>query len=215
MKDTFTIEELNEIYSSKGYRRRLGFGVKPAILVIDFIRGFTGGETPLSCDLAAELQQTLKILTAARKSQIPVIFTSVAYQPDLKDAGLWVKKLPLESLVKGSGAEEIDPVLQRQPDEVIVSKKYASGFFGTDLVSLLNAQGVDTIIITGCSTSGCVRATAVDGISYGFRVIVVEDAVGDRAELTHKVTLADIDAKYGDVVSTHQVLEYFASRDKA
>jgi nicotinamidase-related amidase len=211
MKDTFTIEELNEIYSSKGYRRRLGFGAKPAILVIDFIRGFTGGETPLSCDLTAELQQTLKILTSARKSQIPVIFTSISYRPDLADAGLWWKKLPLESLIEGTGADEIDPILQRQPDEVIVSKKYASGFFGTDLVSLLNAQGVDTIIVTGCSTSGCVRATAVDGISYGLRVMVVEDAVGDRAELTHKVTLADIEAKYGDVVSTDEVLEYLAS----
>jgi len=212
MKKTFTIEDLDEVYASKGYRRRLGFGKTPAILVIDFIRGFTGGETALSCDLTSELQQTLRILTAARERRIPVIFTSIAYRPDLADAGLWAKKLPLESLIEGTGAEEIDPVLQRQPDEVIISKKYASGFFGTDLVSLLNAQGVDTVILTGCSTSGCVRATAVDGISYGLRVIVAEDAVGDRAELTHKVTLADIEAKYGDVVPTDEVLEYLASR---
>ena len=212
MKDTFSIEEMNEMYSSKGYRRRLGFGEKPAILVIDYIRGFTGGETPLSCDLASELRQTLKILTAARDKKIPVVFTSISYRPDMADAGLWAKKLPLESLIEGTGADEIDPVLQRQPDEVIVSKKYASGFFGTELLSLLNAMGVDTIILTGCSTSGCVRATAVDGISYGLRVIVAEDAVGDRAELTHRVTLADIEAKYGDVVPTDEVLEYLASR---
>ena len=143
---------------------------------------------------------------------MPVFFTYVAYQSDLSDAGVWSKKIPLESLVVGSDAVEIDPILQRRPDETLISKKYASGFFGTDLVSRLNALRVDTIILTGCSTSGCVRATAVDGVSYGFRIIVVEDAVGDRSELTHLVNLADIDAKYGDVVSTVEVMEYLQSR---
>ena len=107
---------------------------------------------------------------------------------------------------------EIDGALERQHGEIVITKKYPSAFFGTDLCSRLNAQRIDTVIITGCTTSGCVRATVVDGISYEFRVIVAEETVGDRSALSHEVSLADIDAKYADVVSVEEVLEYLRSR---
>jgi maleamate amidohydrolase len=205
------VEELGQVYSGKGFGRRIGFGSKPAVLVIDFMKVFTDEKTPLGSNYAAQLKQTKRILDAARKAGVPVIFTQVAYEPDLRDAGVWAKKAPSEMLKAGTDWVEIDPVLERRSDESIITKKYPSAFFGTDLVSRLNSARIDTIIITGCTTSGCVRATAVDGVSYGFRVIVVREAVGDRAELTHQVNLADIDAKYGDVVSVDAVLKYLGS----
>ena len=129
-----------------------------------------------------------------------------------KDAErLWLKNQPegvVDFLASGTKWVDVDPRLERGQNELLITKKYASAFFGTDLFSLLHAEKVDTIIITGCTTSGCVRATAVDGVSYEFRVIVVRDAVGDRSALSHQVSLADLDAKYGDVVSSDSVLSY-------
>jgi len=204
--------ELRQFYSSKGFGRRIGFGDRPALLVIDFFKTFTDEKSPLGSNLEAQLRETHKIATAARKAQIPVLFTIGAYEP--KDASrLWLRKQPAATEFFAPGTEwvDVDPMLERRPDEVVITKKYASAFFGTDLLSRLNADRVDTIILTGCVTSGCVRATAVDGISYEFRVMVVEEAVGDRSELSHQVSLADMDAKYADVVSVDSVLEYLAS----
>lgn len=205
------VEELSKVYSSRRFGQKIGFGSKPALLVIDFIRAFTDEKTPLGANFDYQLQQTNRILTEARRVGIPIIFTTVAYEPDFKDAGVWGRKMPIELLIAGTTWVEIDPILERRREEPIITKKYASAFFGTDLVSRLNTDRVDTIILTGCTTSGCIRATAVDGVSYGFRVIVVNQAVGDRAELTHQVSLADIDAKYGDVVFIDSVLEYLSS----
>ena len=202
------MDELSRAYSNKGFGQKIGFGNSPALLVIDFIRAFTNEETPLGGNFHYQLQQTKRILTEARRVCVPIIFTTVAYEPDLKDAGLWAKKMPLEKLIAGTAWVEVDPILERRPEEPIITKKYASAFFGTDLISRLNIGRVDTAIVTGCTTSGCIRATVVDGVSYGLRMMVVEQAVGDRAELTHQVSLADMDAKYGDVVSVDSVLHY-------
>lgn len=205
--------ELRQFYSSKGFGRRIGFGDSPALLVIDFFKTFTDEKSPLGSNLEAQLRETHKIATAARKARIPVIFTVGAYEP--RDASrLFLRKHVsglTEFFAPGTEWVEVDPMLERRPDEVVIVKKYPSAFFGTDLLSRLNADRVDTIILTGCVTSGCVRATAVDGISYEFRVMVVEEAVGDRSELSHQVSLADMDAKYADVVSVDSVLEYLAS----
>ncbi len=212
MKETYSLQEIRQLYSGRGFGRRVGFGKMPAVLVIDFQNAFTDERTPIGSDLRNPLQQTVKILRAARKVKIPIIFTAGAYEPSLGDAGVWAKKVPLELAIMGTDAVEIDTILEKRHDEPLIVKKYPSAFFGTDLVSRLNAQRVDTIILTGCTTSGCVRATAVDGVSYGFRVIVAEEAVGDRAKLIHLVSLADIDAKYGDVVSVSRVLEYLTGK---
>ena len=210
------VTEVRRLYASKGFGKRTGFGEKPAVLVIDFQRTFTDASSPWGADLQPQLRETARVLAAARKAQVPIFFTNVSYEPDSQDgARLWQMRQPeglAQFFAPGTEWVEIDGALKRQRGEVVITKKYPSAFFGTDLCSRLNAQRIDTVIITGCTTSGCVRATVVDGISYEFRVIVAEETVGDRSALSHEVSLADIDAKYADVVSVEEVLEYLRSR---
>jgi maleamate amidohydrolase len=201
--------EVFDFYVRKGFASQVGFGRRPAVLVIDLIRGFTDEQCPLASDLTSQLDATRELLAAARSRDVPVLFTTVAYDPELQEAGLWVRKIPSNSyLVEGSPWVELDERLERRPGESLVVKKYASSFFGTDLVARLVSRGVDTVLLAGCTTSGCVRATAVDACSLGFHTIVVQDAVGDRAELPQFASLFDIDAKYGDVVDLQEALEY-------
>ncbi len=204
-------KETKKFYSQRGFSGRVGFGGRPAVLVVDYIVGFTDAASPLAGDLESPLAETLRILTEARSRRIPIIFTTVEYDPSLKDAGLFLKKAAgLKWLVAGSRWVELDPRLGQQAGEVLIKKKYASAFFGTDLASQLATQRIDTLIITGCTTSGCIRATAVDALQYGLHGIVPREAVGDRAQLPHEANLFDIDAKYGDVVSVEEVLTYLA-----
>ena len=209
------VSNLRQFYSEKGFSRRIGFGETPAVLVIDLMKTATDERSPWGSNMQPQLKQTLRILTVARKARIPVIFFVVSYVANSPDATrMWFRKQPVgftEFFAAGTEWVDLDTILERRSDEVIITKKYASGFFGTNLVSLLNAQGIDTIIIVGCSTSGCVRATAVDGASYEFRVIIAEEAVGDRSELSHQVSLADTDSRYGDVVSVDSVIEYLTT----
>jgi nicotinamidase-related amidase len=143
-----------------------------------------------------------------------VYFTTTVYESDLLDAGLFLRKVPsLATLVRGSRWTEIDPRLKRQPSEPVIEKRYASAFFGTHLASTLTASGIDTLIIAGCTTSGCVRATVVDALQHGFRAIVPRECVGDRAPGQHEANLVDIDGKYGDVVDAPAVLSYLESLD--
>lgn len=196
-------------FQAKGFGSRVGFGQRPALLAVDFITGFTDLRSPLAGDLDAQLAATNTLLEPARAAGIPVIFSTVAYDAELQEAGVWVRKIPSNKwLVEGSEWVEVDARLAQRPNETTLVKKYASCFFGTDLAARLVSRQVDTLIITGCTTSGCVRATAVDACSYGFRTIVVEEAVGDRAALPHAASLFDIDAKYGDVVGLEEALGY-------
>jgi maleamate amidohydrolase len=138
-----------------------------------------------------------------------VLFSTVAYDAGLQDAGVWIRKIPSNHLlVEGSEWVEVDERLGRRDSEGVLVKKYASCFFGTDLASRLMSRRIDTLLVTGCTTSGCVRATVVDACSYGFHTIVVEEAVGDRAELPHHASLFDMDAKYGDVVTLDDATAY-------
>jgi maleamate amidohydrolase len=134
---------------------------------------------------------------------------TVAYDPALQEAGIWIRKIPSNSwLVEGSEWVAVDERLGRRPHEMLLVKKYASCFFGTDLAARLVSRHIDTLVLTGCTTSGCVRATAVEACSLGLHTIVVQEAVGDRAELPHIANLFDIDAKYGDVVAQDDALRY-------
>ena len=203
---------LRKEFQDKGFGRRVGFGQRPALLAVDFITGFTDLRSPLAGDLDTQLAATNALLEPARAAGIPVIFSTVAYDAELQEAGIWVRKIPANSwLVEGSEWVEVDARLNQRSNETTLVKKYASCFFGTDLAARLISRRVDTLIITGCTTSGCVRATAVDACSYGFHTIVVEEAVGDRAALPHAASLFDIDAKYGDVVSLQETLSYLAA----
>jgi maleamate amidohydrolase len=209
-------DRLRKEFQDKGFGRRVGFGQRPALLAVDFITGFTDLRSPLAGDLDTQLAATNALLEPARAAGIPVIFSTVAYDAELQEAGIWVRKIPANSwLVEGSEWVEVDRRLNQRPNETTLVKKYASCFFGTDLAARLISRRVDTLIITGCTTSGCVRATAVDACSYGFHTIVVEEAVGDRAALPHAASLFDIDAKYGDVVGLAETLSYLGGLPSA
>ena len=187
---------------------RLGFGRSPAIIVVDFIRAYTTPGAPLYAPAVVEaVKATAPLLVAGRRKGIPVIYTRVLYHPSGCDGGLFVRKVPvLRGMVEGEPLADIVPELPPGTDDVILIKQYASAFFGTSLATMLTAQGVDTLIITGCSTSGCVRATAVDAMQNGFRPIVPRECVGDRHEAPHEANLFDINAKYGDVVPLADVM---------
>ena len=196
-------------YERKGFSARSGYGTRPALLVVDFIKGFTDSGTGLGGDYGSELAVTAKLLEEFRSRALPIYFTTVAYEPHLRDAGQFVAKVPaLSILVKGSDWVRVDDRIRPRPSEQVVLKKYASAFFDTRLDMELRGLGVDTVVIVGCTTSGCVRASAIDSMQHGLQTVVVRDAVGDRARTPHEVNLFDIDAKYGDVVSSGEVLEY-------
>jgi nicotinamidase-related amidase len=209
MKIPEQYRETFDFYVRKGFAARVGFGARPAVLVIDMIRGFTDLRSPLASNLDSQIDAIRSMLCAARERDIPIIFSTVAYDADLQEAGIWIRKIPSNSwLVEGSEWVQLDERLERQPREMLLVKKYASCFFGTDLAARLVSRQIDTLVIAGCTTSGCVRASAVDACSLGLHTIVVQDAVGDRAELPHIANLFDIDAKYGDVVEIGEAMEY-------
>jgi maleamate amidohydrolase len=197
----------------RGLTRELGFGERPAVLAVDLIKAFTDPSLPFGSDLDAVVEQARRVLDQARSAGVPVLFTTVAYDaPDLEDAGVWAIKVPASATLRaGSPEVEQDGRLGRSGGESIIVKKYASSFFGTDLVSRLNTQRVDTLVLVGCTTSGCIRATAVDAIQNGFRPIVVREAVGDRDPAAHEQSLRDLQAKYADVVSVDSALARLAS----
>ena len=205
-------QQTREDYQRKGFGVRAGFGTTPVLLLVDFINGFTDPTTPLGGDLTGQIAATKRLLTECRAQGLAVVYTTIAYEPDLRDAGMWIKKIPsLEILTKGSPMVEIDERLRPLRGERVVEKKFASAFFGTDLDAYLRGLGINTVVMTGCTTSGCIRASAVDSIQYGYYTVVVGDAVGDRAKGPHDANLFDIEAKYGDVIPSHEVLTYLRS----
>ena len=204
-------EDKRSIYKRSGLGHRIGYGKHPALLVIDMQIGFTAPEkSPLAGNLDSHIAAINQLLPAARKAGAPVVFTVVGYDPQVPgDGGLWPEKAPtLLELKLGSDLVKVDPRLRRLPDELVLVKKYASAFHGTPLAPTLVSRGVDTVLVTGCTTSGCVRATVMDALAHGFRPIVPEEAVGDRAQEPHDANLFDIDSKYGDVVALVEALAY-------
>ncbi len=185
------------------------------MVVIDFSVGFTHSEYPMAADFSSEVETTARLLEEARQQAIPAFFTTVAYEPSLADAGVWPQKIPgLSGLVLGTRQVEIDPRLGRTEREPVIVKKGASAFFGTNLAALLCAASVDTLIVCGATTSGCVRASVVDAVQFGFPTLVPSECVGDRARGPHDANLFDIQAKYADVVSLEEVLDYLAQLGK-
>ena len=198
-------------YDNIGFSDRTGFGSRPAILVIDMCRGITE-PGKMYIDMDAHIPCIAAILDAARRVGAPVIFTTVAYHADLSDAGMFGKKARLvQDFLYGSPLVDIDPRLPVLESDHLMVKKFPSAFYGTNLQSMLTGVGVDTTVVVGNSTSGCIRATVCDSVSGGFRTIVPEDCVADRAQLSHTVNLFDMDAKYADVVSSAAVVSYLDS----
>ncbi|MCY1166399.1 Maleamate amidohydrolase [compost metagenome] len=199
-----------EFFRERGFGFPIGFGARPALLVVDLTRGFTDAKRPLGADLTGQIRATNALLELAHQKDIPVIFTSVRYDDaQLRDAGVWaLKQKGTASLAAAGDGHELDPRLAMGPQDALIYKKYASCFFGTDLISRLVTARADTLIIVGTSTSGCVRASAVDACQNGFRPMVVKEAVGDRSAAAHEQSLFDLQAKYADVVSLEATLAY-------
>ena len=187
-----------------------GFGDRPAVVVVDLNYGFTDPASPLACDLDDVLVSCRSLLDVARDARVPVYFTTIVYDDVWEAAAaVFLRKVPaLKVLRPGTRWVEIDERLGRREDEPVIVKQYASAFFGTSLASTLTASGSDSVVLTGLTTSGCVRATAVDAMQHGFIPLVVEEAVGDRDERPHRASLFDLDAKYADVVHEDEVLTY-------
>ncbi len=199
-----------EFFKQRGFGMRIGFGERPALLVVDMVKAFTNPALMLGANLDSQLEAHKPLLAAMHDLKLPVLFSTVIYEDaDLKDAGIWaLKQKGVVTLKAGGDGSQIDPRLDYRKTDTLLLKKYASCFFGTDLVPRLMAHRVDTLIITGCTTSGCVRASAVDACQNGFRPMVVREAVGDRSVAAHEQSLFDLNAKYADVVSLEETLQY-------
>ncbi|BEN68542.1 MULTISPECIES: N-carbamoylsarcosine amidohydrolase [Serratia] len=191
--------------------QRIGFGRRPALLAIDFMQAYTTEGAPLFAPgVVSAVEESRELLACARRTGISVIHTHIRYHAGhFADGGLWVKKAPvMKDMVAGNPLAAFCPPVAPLADEVVLSKQYASAFFGTALAPLLVAQGIDTLLMIGCSTSGCIRASAVDAVQHGFRAMVVRECVGDRHPGPHEANLFDIDSKYGDVVHKREALDY-------
>ena len=199
-------------YNKAGFGGALNFGNKPALLLIDFAKAYITPECGLYAGVEESAKEAMQILNAARKAKILTIFTRVEFSPGGLDGGVFYKKVPaLKNFLKGSPMAEFVDGLEPKENELIITKQYASSFFGTNLASSLSASGVDTLLITGWSTSGCVRASALDACQSGFIPIVVKEAVGDRDPKVHESNLFDLQAKYAEVKSKKEVLNYLSS----
>jgi nicotinamidase-related amidase len=207
------LRSMDADYQQRGiFQQRFGFGERPALVVVDFAYGWTddayaGGSRRLDGPVTA----TARLLEAARARHVPIIYTTSPYRPDTGDQ-------PFKSAADRSApfrswdrrACQIDERVAPRPQDLVIEKENASAFFGTHLAGYLVQHRVDTLLITGCSTSACIRATATDAKSYRFRPIIVGDCVGDRSAVAHVFTLADIQARFADVVSLDEALEYVA-----
>ncbi len=193
------------------FDNRLGFGERPALILIDFVQAYFDPACDLYAGVEDALASAIRIRDAARGRAIPIVYTNVVYQT-LNGGRFFQKAKPLRAFVEGSPLGHWPQGLDVRDDELVVSKQYPSAFFGTSLASTLVTWGVDTLILTGLTTSGCVRATCVDACSHGFIPIIVEEACGDRHEAPHRSNLFDMNAKYGDVVHESEVFDYIAQR---
>ena len=200
-------DELKDNYSV--YDGTLGFGERPALILVDFVQAYFDKNCDLFADVEAELASALRIRDAARAAGIPVVYSNVVYIEGGADGGVFFRKAPvLENFIAGNPMGEWAEGLQPADGELVISKQYPSSFFGTSLAADLNALDIDTLIITGVTTSGCVRATCIDTMSHGFVPIVVADACGDRHAAPHEANLFDMNAKYADVMSEADVIRH-------
>jgi maleamate amidohydrolase len=203
--------DLGENYKG-AFDGHLPFGRKPALLIVDFVVAYLDPASPLYAGVEDALASNERLLAAARKAGIPVLFTNVEYSPGGADGGVFYRKVPaLKLFERGSPMGAFPASLQPQAGELVITKQYASSFFGTTLAATLTAMGVDTLLITGLSTSGCVRATALDACQHGFLPFVVREACGDRHPGPHEANLFDLQAKYAEVISETEAIAHISA----
>jgi maleamate amidohydrolase len=208
-----TLSNLDIDYARAGFGGRLSVGAKPALLVIDVVMAYLEPASPLYAGVEAALAANERLVQAARAAGIPVIFTNVVYQHGGLDGGQFFRKVPaLKAFEAGSAMGAFAPSLQPLASELVVSKQYPSAFFGTSLASTLHAAGIDTLLMGGFSTSGCVRASALDALQHGFAPFVVREACGDRDPAPHEANLFDMQAKMAEVIGEARALELLSGR---
>jgi maleamate amidohydrolase len=190
----------------------LAFGRKPALIVVDLVDAYLLPGSPLYAGIESALESAIRLTAAVRAAGHPVLFTNVAYTPGGSDGGVFYRKVPaLTCFERGNPLGAFPARLAPEPHDMVITKQYASAFFGTHLASTLTALGIDTLLICGTSTSGCIRATALDACQHGFIPFVVRDACGDRHPGPHEANLFDLQAKYAEVVTEAQALHLLAS----
>ena len=210
------MEDAHVVYERQGYGQDLGYGERPALLVVDFTNGFADPQMLGGGNIVSAIDNTVPLLAAARAARLPIVFSTHAYAADGSDFGLFVQKNhTLRQLLVGSPLTAIAGKLAPMKGEFVLTKRHPSIFFATDVSGWLAARRVDTVIVCGCTTSGCIRATVVDALGFGFRPIVVRDCVGDRALEPHEANLFDMEQKYADVVSLDSVLVHLGARPAA
>jgi maleamate amidohydrolase len=196
----------------RAYGNNLGYGKRPALILVDFVEAYFDKSCELYADVDQSLASALRVREAASAQNVPIVLTNLVYQQGGADGGVFYQKVkPLRHFQKGEPMGAWPKSLDPAHNELVISKQYPSAFFGTSLASTLTALNIDSLIITGLTTSGCVRATCIDSVSHGFITIVVADACGDRHEDPHQANLFDMDAKYADVVNEASVIAYLNS----
>lgn len=196
------------------YEGRLQPGSRRALLIVDVVMAYLEDTSPLFMETAAAARDSnVRLADAARAAGVPVVFTGVTYKPDGSDGGVFYRKAPvLKAFIEGSPLGAFPPELTPLPGDKVFTKQYPSAFFGTGLAEALHAEGIDTLLITGYSTSGCVRASALDAMQYGFVPLVVREACADRHPAPHEANLFDLQAKYAEVISEAEALAYLGQR---
>ena len=203
----------DDIYARQGFGQTIGLGQRPALLVVDFAAGFADPALFGGGNIGAAIAATRPVLEACRRHRVPIAFTRIVYAADGSDAGIWCLKAPrLKELTEDAPASQVVPALAPLPGERIVRKTQASAFFATDLAAWLLQRAVDSVVVTGCTTSGCVRATVVDAMSWNLRPVVLADCVGDRAMGPHAANLFDLGQKYADLMASTDFLAWLEQR---
>lgn len=206
-----TADDIDTDYAAAGFGGKLHPGKSPALILIDFARAYFDKDCGLYAGVEAERATAARLAEAARAAGVPVIFTRVEYRTP-EDGGQFYRKVPaLAAFDAGNAMGDFTPELAPHEADVVVTKHYPSAFFATDLAAQLQALGVDTLLVTGLSTSGCVRATTLDALCHGFVPLVVEDACGDRDRRVHDANIFDLKSKYAEIVSSRTALLYLAS----
>tara|TARA_A100001391_G_scaffold37386_4_gene20577 strand:+ start:22755 stop:23393 length:639 start_codon:yes stop_codon:yes gene_type:complete len=201
-----------EIYRDAGFGHTVPRGTRPAIVVVDFTYGFTDTRYATASDAASQMAATRRLTDLARSRGFPVIYTTIAYHTGEIEGFAWLKKARgMAALVEGTRLVEVDAATGIQPGDAIVTKKGASAFFGTSLAAMLTGMQVDTLVIAGATTSGCVRASVVDAVQSGFNTLVPADCCADRAKPPHTAALYDIGQKYADVTDSTDIGAWLAS----
>jgi len=197
----------DSIFKRQKFGQRMGFGQRPGLLIVDFTVGFNDPNAFGGGNIDAAVKRTVSLLAVGRKLGLPIAHTRIVYADDGSDVGVHDLKVPrLQKLIETSPLGQFVPEVAPVKGEIVIRKRLPSAFFESGLSGIFHARGVDTLVIAGCTTSGCVRASALDAMCHGFRPIVVEDCVGDRALGPHEASLFDLDQKYADVIPLVEVV---------